>query len=121
MNDYKIKCGDIISWYLDQKYDRKLPVYVPYVLDGIATSNSFELETLRVITYIGTSDVRMIHFAFKFLFQKGMAGKALSKSYTAIMGLPLYEAKNGKISICDKDKPKFYGSKGRSGSDRHQS
>lgn len=107
-SDYKsINCQDTIAWYLRQPFDQRLHVYVPYVLDKIAAPNSFMLDPLASISYSGTGNVRMIHFVFKFAYQKGCAGTAIGKSYVDILNSDLCEVKNGKINPCEVNRPRI--------------
>lgn len=107
LKDYHISASGVIQWYQGQGYDWKLKVYVPYLLDGIAAANGFLCESTRPITYIGTGNVRMVHFGFAMHYDKRMAGKARGKSLVDIVNLQMREAHNGKISISKTEPPRL--------------
>jgi hypothetical protein len=70
LNALGLDASDAINWYLSRPTRHKIKIYVPYLIDGIATANRFELKKHICTYYRGTSSVPMMHFAFDFEFSK---------------------------------------------------
>ena len=52
------------DWYRNSRYDYKIKIYVLYLIDALASSRQFKCKFHPPVTYLGSGNVRMIHFAF---------------------------------------------------------
>jgi hypothetical protein len=57
---------DVFEWYRSQRIDFKIKIYVLNIIQDLSVANRFECHPYTPITYLGHSNVRMIHFPFKF-------------------------------------------------------
>jgi len=104
----RLNVSSDIEWYKEARYDYKLKVYVLYTLDKIAAANrfSFSLKTLQPpVTYLGSSNRRMVHFAIPFDYSKEVAGVGRSHSSVEILNLPMLECTEGKLQRCNIQPP----------------
>lgn len=82
-----------IEWHKTAGYAYKIKVYLPVHLGIWARPCSFFCSIIRTVTYLGSSNRRMVHFACAFVYGKPKVGQSLLK----VLNMPMYEVKKGKI------------------------
>lgn len=93
----------VIEWYKTAGYAYKIKVYLPVHLGIWARTSSFFCSGIRAVTYLGSSNRRMVHFACTFVYGKPKLGQSLLK----ILHIPMYEAKKGKIQEAKMQPPEL--------------
>ena len=104
LEEYNVEnISKVIEWYKTAGYAYKIKVYLPVHLGIWARTSSFFCSDIRALTYLGSSNRRMVHFACTFIYGKPKLGQSLLK----ILYMPMYEAKKGKIQESKMQPPEL--------------
>lgn len=104
LEEYSVEnISNVIEWYKTAGYAYKIKVYLPVHLGIWARTSSFFCSDIRAVTYLGSSNRRMVHFACAFTYGKPKLGQSLLK----ILYMPMYEAKKGKIQEAKMQPPEL--------------
>lgn len=95
--------SNVIQWYKTAGYAYKIKVYLPVHLGIWARTSDFFCSSIRAVTYLGSSNRRMVHFACTFVWGKPKLGQSLIK----VLYIPMYEAKKGKIQEAKMQPPEL--------------
>jgi hypothetical protein len=98
LSEYGIDASEIIEWYKAQGYDLKLKVYVPYVFDSIAASHRFMVRYHPPVSYLGSSNRRMVHFVMQMEYDETRAGRPRTRSLVYVMNIPLLEIRKNTLT-----------------------
>ena len=104
LEEYSVEnISKVVEWYKTAGYAYKIKVYLPVHLGLWARTSYFFCSGIRAVTYLGSSNRRMVHFACTFAWGKPRLGQSLLK----ILHIPMYEAKKGKIQESEMQPPEL--------------
>jgi hypothetical protein len=96
---YRIDATDVINWYKNARYDFKIKIYFPYVLSRLTSGGRFICSFYPPVTYQGSSNIRMVHFACLFRYAEQLIAK--EQSLIDILNLSMFEIVGSKMRRCN--------------------
>jgi hypothetical protein len=88
------RATEVLHWYADQRYDYKIKVFLPYVLEPLLADKRYVAHYHEPVTYLGSSNIRMVHFAIDMKYDETRASRTKSRALPQIVDIPFYEIRN---------------------------